>query len=240
MAAATPSTQFPSEGKRIKAREAGRPGQAPPKRAAPFRCRLVVMVKVPETGRVKTRLAHEIGDVRAAWFYRHTTVARLARPGRWQTFLAVSPDAGIRHAFWPPELARLRQGSGDLGQRMQRAMQSHGPGPVIIVGTDVPAIRPSHIAAAFKSLGDCDAVFGPATDGGYWLVGQRRRPRELEIFRNVRWSTPNALADTLRNLRGWRTGFVATLSDVDTAEDWKHVAAWCGRRVLPIPDCTTL
>ena len=53
------------------------------------------------------------------------------------------------------------------------------------------------------------------------------------MFGNVRWSTSDALTDTLRNLRGHRIAFVATLSDVDTADDWRNVAAWCGRRILP-------
>lgn len=196
------------------------------------------MVKVPQAGRVKTRLAQEIGVVRATWFYRHTTaavLARLAHSSRWQTVLAVAPDPGVRHSFSPRGVARLRQGGGDIGQRMQRAMRRQGPGPVVVIGTDVPGIRPSDIAAAFRSLGNCDAVFGPAADGGYWLVGQKRRPRELAMFANVRWSTPDALSDTLRNLRGCRIDSIATLSDVDNAEDWKGMAAWCGRVVLPTP-----
>lgn len=201
------------------------------------------MIKVPQAGRVKTRLAQEIGVARATWFYRHTAaavLARLARSSRWQTVLAIAPDGGIRHAFWPHGVARLEQGVGDLGERMQRAMRRQGLGPVVVIGTDVPTIRTSDIGAAFKLLGTCDAVFGPAADGGYWLVGQKRRPRELAMFANVRWSTPDALADTLRNLSGCRIGLVATLSDVDTAEDWKNVAAWCGRRVLPMPHTPTI
>ena len=88
----------------------------------------------------------------------------------------------------------------------------------MIVGTDVPGIRPAHIAEAFRLLGRHDAVFGPATDGGYWLVGLRRRPRVLRPFANVRWSSPHALADTLANLEGRTVAFVATLSDVDERE----------------------
>src|SRR5690606_29009758 len=134
---------------------------------------------------------------------------RLARTSRWQTVLAVTPDRGMAQAFWPRGIRRIRQGGGDLGQRMQRVMRWHGPGPVVVIGTDVPGIGPSHIAAAFKLLGNSDAVFGPAADGGYWLVGQKRRPREVTMFDNVRWSSPDALSDTLRNLRDRQVGFVA-------------------------------
>jgi glycosyltransferase A (GT-A) superfamily protein (DUF2064 family) len=104
---------------------------------------------------------------------------------------------------------------------------------VLIVGTDVPGITPSHIARAFRLLGRHDAVFGPAADGGYWLVGLRRRPRIMRIFANVRWSGPHALADTLANLDGRAVAFVATLSDVDDAKDLRVNAARFGRRVLP-------
>ena len=211
--------------------------EAPRRRAAPFRCRLVIMVKVPQVGRVKTRLAGQIGAVRAAWFYRHTAAAVLARlsgAGSWQIVLAVAPDSGVAQPFWPQAIVRTAQGGGDLGRRMQRTMHRQPPGPVIIIGTDIPAIAPAHIAAAFRALGGNDAVFGPATDGGYWLVGQKRRPRELEMFARVRWSSPRALNDTLGNLPGCRIGFVATLSDVDDAHEWRAVAAWCGRRILPL------
>ena len=206
-------------------------------RAAPFRCRLVIMVKAPKVGQVKTRLARQIGPVRAAWFYRNTAaavIARLSGSRCWETVLAVAPDAAVNQPFWPTGVRRMAQGGGDLGQRMQRAIGRQPRGPVIIVGTDIPAIRPSHIAAAFRALGGHDAVFGPAADGGYWLVGQRRRPRELPMFRHVRWSSPEALSDTLANLRGRRVAFVAMLNDVDESEDFRSVAAWCGRRVLPV------
>jgi glycosyltransferase A (GT-A) superfamily protein (DUF2064 family) len=64
-------------------------------------------------------------------------------------------------------------------------------------------------------------VFGRAADGGYWLVGLRRSPRLLAPFANVRWSSPHALADTLRNLEGRRVAFAATLSDVDSEKDYR-------------------
>jgi glycosyltransferase A (GT-A) superfamily protein (DUF2064 family) len=114
---------------------------------------------------------------------------------------------------------------------MQRIMHRAGPGPVVIIGTDVPGIRARHIQAAFHLLGQHDAVFGPATDGGYWLVGLRRRPRVLEPFANVRWSTPHALADTLANLGGCSIAVLPRLADVDTAGDFARHAATFGRRV---------
>ena len=209
---------------------------APRKAAAPFRRRLVVMVKVPAAGRVKTRLAREVGSTRATSFYRHATAAVLARVGAsraWQTLLAVAPDTGLSHRCWPAHLMRMGQGGGDLGQRMQRIMSRQPPGPVVVIGTDIPAIRPAYIAAAFTALGRCDAALGPAQDGGYWLVGLKRTPRMVNAFANVRWSSAHALEDTLANLSGRRVARAVTLGDVDDARELAKVSAWFGRRVLP-------
>jgi glycosyltransferase A (GT-A) superfamily protein (DUF2064 family) len=125
----------------------------------------------------------------------------------------------------------MPQGGGDLGARMQRIFDAAPPGPAVIIGTDVPHIAPAHIAAAFRLLGRHDAVFGPAADGGYWLVGLKRRPRLLRPFDGVRWSTAHALSDTLANLRGLSIGEVATLTDVDTAADLVRCTGVFGRCV---------
>ena len=156
------------------------------------------MAKAPVAGAAKTRLAREIGAAAATRFARQATAAllqRVARDPRWQTILAVSPDAAVASRCWPRGIARMGQGRGDLGRRMQRIMQRMPPGPVVIVGTDVPGITPALIAAAFRRLGRHDAVFGPAADGGYWLVGMRRRPRLLHAFR------PRALVERARARR---------------------------------------
>lgn len=104
---------------------------------------------------------------------------------------------------------------------MARVFREFPPGPVIIIGADIPGITPQIIADAFAVLGPNDAVFGPADDGGYWLVGLKRtRPVPRVFMRDVRWSTEHALADTKAGLpRGWRMGEVAILRDVDTVDD---------------------
>jgi len=192
------------------------------------------MAKVPVAGRVKTRLADEIGVAAAVQFARHCTAALLARVAAgapWRTTIAVTPDCGTHSRIWPRGLPLKPQGAGDLGVRMQRIFNRVERGPVVIIGTDVPHITRAHIHAAFRLLGRYDAVFGAATDGGYWLVGLKRRPHVLQPFGGVRWSTPQALADTLANLRGRSVARVATLSDVDTAIDFARCAASFGRRV---------
>ena len=135
---------------------------------------LFVMVKEPRPGRVKTRLAQDIGSVPAAWWFRHQSLAllRRLRDPHWRLVLAVSPDVeGLASRSWPTSLPRVPQGTGDLGQRMARLLRSAPPGPAAVVGADIPGMERRHIARAFALLGRSGAVFGPATDGGYWLVG---------------------------------------------------------------------
>ncbi len=193
------------------------------------------MVRAPVAGRVKTRLARGIGVAEALRFYRvqsRTVIGRLGRQPFWETILTVTPDRDRASRAWPGDIVRVRQGGGDLGVRMQRPMRTLPPGPVCVIGTDIPGIRVAHIRRAFSALGRCDAVFGPASDGGFWLVGMRRRPRVVAPYAGVRWSHEETLADVLVNLAPHRVGFTATLHDVDAAADLVRVAEGLGRLVL--------
>ena len=197
---------------------------------------LVVMAKQPRCGAVKTRLAHDIGAVAATQFYRMTLAnvsARLARDPRWRTLMAVSPDTSIDSAVWPEGTALIPQGRGDLGARMQRVFDCLPPGPVVIIGTDIPEITSRHIARAFEGLGQNDAVLGPCEDGGYWLVGARRVPAIVSLFDNVRWSSAHTLSDTLTNLKGARVHMLECLSDVDDGEGYRRLGSVAARVVPP-------
>lgn len=185
-----------------------------------LRNHLVIFLKAPRLGTVKTRLGRDIGAVAAWKFYRdavESLVRRLAKDKRWRTWIALSPDSAVREpGRWPRGVTLIPQGTGDLGERMDRVLRRPPPGPVVLIGADIPDVRARHIAAAFRALGNHDAAFGPAADGGYWLVGLRRRPRMPRLFRDVRWSGPHALADTLAEMpQGTRVAAVDTLEDID-------------------------
>lgn len=181
------------------------------------------MMKEPRPGRVKTRLGRDLGMVGAAWWFRHQTMSLIRRiqDARWRTVLAVTPDAaGAGGRIWPAYLPRWPQGPGDLGDRMGRIFRSLPPGPVVIVGADVPGITPAHIWRAFVALGSSQAVFGPAPDGGYWLIGLKRTGAVPGgLFKDVRWSTAYALTDTIATLGGHSISRVDILQDVDTVRD---------------------
>ena len=184
---------------------------------------LVILARAPRLGAVKRRLAAGIGRMAALRFHRLTMAAlvrRMARDPRWRTVLAVTPES----YRWPRGVPRISQGGGDLGARMARVIEALPPGPVLLVGSDIPDIAPRHIDAAFRALAAHDAVFGPATDGGYWLVGVRDRALLRGLFRGVRWGGEHALADTLANLPAGRShALAAELTDVDDRETWARV-----------------
>ena len=193
-----------------------------------IRPKLIVMLKEPCPGRVKTRLGRDIGMIQAAWWFRHhvkSVLRTLYAPRRWDMMLAVSPDvSGMSSRVWPRHLPRIPQGEGDLGARMLRLLHNQGPGPVCVIGGDIPGINLAHIARAFAALRTCDAVFAPACDGGYWLVGMRGiAPRSSAVFQNVRWSTEYALSDSIATLAGRRIALVDVLDDIDTAEDLRRL-----------------
>lgn len=183
---------------------------------------LVVMLKVPQPGRVKTRLGRDIGMTTAAWWLRHQVrgLLRRIKDPRWDVVLAVAPDvAGLQSRVWPGQFRRWPQGGGTLGDRMQRMMRQAG-GPVCVIGADVPGITRARVAEAFAALGANDAVFGPAPDGGYWLIGAKLGARcRPAMLAGVRWSTEYALADSVAALGACRVAFVQTLADVDTVHD---------------------
>ncbi len=195
---------------------------------------LVLFVRAPQRGRGKRRLAKEIGDLDAARFERlmiALLLRRLARDRRWTLRLAITPDRARRQTrHWRGGVAARGQGPGDLGRRMRRALAACPPGPAVLVGSDIPGLAGRHVAAAFRLLGAHDLVFGPAADGGFWLVGAQRRQQPRGLFEGVRWSGPHALADTLGGLpRRTRVGFVETLEDVDDAGAYRRLRPRHGR-----------
>jgi hypothetical protein len=186
---------------------------------------VVVFARAPRLGAVKRRLAREIGD-RAALRFHLATMTSLVRAfaadRRYRTVLAVTPDRATM--YLPARVQLIAQGSGDLGRRMHRAFSRYPRCRVVLIGCDIPDAGPADARAAFRSLGSAQAAFGPAADGGYWLVAMSPR-RPAHPFTSVRWSTEYALGDTLLNFAGRRVALLRTLHDVDTAADLRRTGA---------------
>ncbi len=200
-----------------------------------------IFVKAPKAGAVKTRLGASVGMGRAAALFRIMTTRTIAQVAnrKWRTVLAVERpyEKGGWNKIWPLGLARASQGGGDLGRRMARVLAAAPKGPAVIIGADAPGLRARHLHAAFCALACADVVFGPAEDGGYWLIGlARRRPimkMAPDLFKGVRWSTKHALQDTIASLpKSFRVARLETLRDIDEAGDLDalgpHATARCG------------
>lgn len=197
---------------------------------------LLIYAKPPRMGLAKTRLARGLG---------HSAAQRIARMGfsrtlraaidpRWQTVLYTAPDLAVHETLgglWPPALIRRAQGRGDLGDRLARGLDEAPHGRVVFIGADAPDISRALIWQAFRALTQHDAVFGPASDGGFWLFGLHAGLRRQAPFEKVRWSGPNALADVRANLpEGARIAMLAELIDIDEAVDWR---AWRREKARP-------
>jgi len=194
---------------------------------------LLIFLRAPEPGRVKTRLARDVGDEKALALYKSFVRASLSAARAWsdqdryrEIWITYYPeDKKDMVMDW---LGRddifLAQSGADLGQRMAGAMEDAfelGAQKTVILGTDVPQIRPDHIKQAFERLDATDLVLGPSLDGGYWLIGACRNRFSPTLFRKMNWGTPTVFADTIDRCREnnltWSE--LEMLQDVDTLAD---------------------
>lgn len=182
---------------------------------------LVIMAKEPVPGRVKTRLAKEVGPTVAAWWFRHQlkkTIRNLNDP-RWDIIISLSPDFFVKKSkFWPSKIKCIPQGRGDLGHKMRNILRLFFNRPVCIIGGDIPGITRLEISKAFKKLASREFVIGPAEDGGFWLIGYQGKP-PTKLFDGVRWSSPWAYSDTIETFEGRSFSCLSKLRDVDNLLD---------------------
>ena len=187
---------------------------------------LIIFVKAPRAGHVKTRIAATAGPQRACVIYRELVamVLKNLKPIR-DAELRFSPDDGAdeiqgwRHDGW----TIVPQGGSDLGSRLQRAFDSafgRGAERVVIVGSDCPEVKAADVRTAWRELKSHDLVVGPAADGGYWLIGLRAP--QPELFRGITWSSDQVLGETLQHAKslGLRIQLLRILNDIDTEVDW--------------------
>lgn len=182
---------------------------------------LIVFVKNKVAGKVKTRLAKTIGPEAALHIYD----ALLSLTEKTSQKVAVDRHIyfsdTIIPAGWQGDQKFVQQGA-DLGARMQRAFQrgfEQGFNKIILIGSDLPDITKENIDTGFENLQSKEVVFGPAEDGGYYLIGMTKM-HEI-IFKNKPWSQSSLLALTLAQLKEEETtvGLLETLNDIDTFDD---------------------
>ena len=185
---------------------------------------LIIFVKNPELGKVKTRLARTIGDEKALYIYK------LLLEQTFQVTLPVLADKKLYYSEFVQNMDQFNDlvyekhiQSGDgLGDKMYNAVKhSFGEwaGKVVLIGSDCFELNSGIIEEAFKALEESDYVLGPAKDGGYYLIGMKEL--NLEIFQNKEWSSENVFLDTLLDIKNQEKShyLLPTLSDVDIEED---------------------
>lgn len=186
---------------------------------------LIVFTRAPEPGKVKTRLMPVLSPTQCARFHDaliRDMVEKFAGRRDLDLRIAFTP-AGSENYFSRFGVELMEQGCGDLGERMARCLRialSGGARKAVLVGTDVPHLSPDTVNEAFLKLDKSDLVFGPAEDGGYYLVGVRERFPE-GLFENVSWSKPETLVQTMERASslGASIARVGKYFDVDTPED---------------------
>ena len=180
---------------------------------------IIIFAKAPVLGHAKTRLIPRLGAWGAARLQARLTLAAL-RTARSAGCGPVELHGSSRHSFFKGKGRFRLQRGANLGERMQRAFSSalRRYRPVILMGSDCPALRPADLRRAARWLrGGCDAVLAPAEDGGYALVGLRRMlPR---IFERISWGESGVYAATAERLAGRRWRALRTVWDVDRPAD---------------------
>jgi uncharacterized protein len=192
------------------------------------RC-LMVFVRHPEPGLVKTRLARAHGDSFAAELYGYFVddLIEALEQGSHRLKLLFTPAGKgreVRQRFGGRFVYTPQEGNG-LGERMENAFHRcflKGFGTAILVGSDVPDLTAEVVGEAFRALeNDHDAVLGPACDGGYYLIGFRAAAFDAAVFREMPWGEDNVFEKTLDRLRarGYRIHLAPAWRDIDTEED---------------------
>jgi len=199
---------------------------------------LVVFLKHPAPGAVKTRLAAAIGPGAAAELYRalaeHVLEATTPAAGEYERLVFFDPpEAREEMRAWLPGVRLLAQSGGDLGARMRDAVGrafARGASRVAIVGTDAPGLSREAVVQALAALDVADVVIGPTEDGGYYLLALRE-PRP-ELFAGIAWSTPHVAGETRARAAAARLVVreIGRQRDLDTVEDLR--AAWPVVRAL--------
>jgi rSAM/selenodomain-associated transferase 1 len=184
---------------------------------------IIVFAKNPVKGRVKTRLAKSIGDDLALEIYE--TLLKITESATQQSGIEtwVFFTGIIDKDRWPQSKKFIQKGA-DLGQKMQHAFNlafDSNYESVVLIGSDLPNMHQNLLLKAFDQLKEQQVVFGPASDGGYYLIGLHKMIEG--IFTNKAWSTENLLTQTLTELEDEQInyGILETLNDIDTIEDLK-------------------
>ena len=195
---------------------------------------VLLFIKAPEKGKVKSRLSKAIGKDCALDIYKGLVLDTLKKLKSGKYFLRLcfypAGSGPIVKEWLGSVYSYSPQHGNDLGERMKNAMAqafSDGMEKVLVIGSDIPDLTVPIIHEAFKALDTNDAVIGPAFDGGYYLIGFNRSVFLPDIFHGIEWSTASVFSQTMEVLKrsGLGVHILTELMDIDTFEDLKSLLA---------------
>jgi rSAM/selenodomain-associated transferase 1 len=196
---------------------------------------ILVFTRYPEPGKAKTRLIPAMGAETAANLQQLMCRGTLSVVGRFAVSGRASCEihfaGGTREqmaSLYGDEFSYVAQSDGDLGDRLQASIArafANGASSVIVIGTDCPRLADHHLSESLKALESTDVVLGPATDGGYYLIGLRKI--QTELFHEIPWSSSNVLSQTIvtANRLGLKVHLLEKLPDVDEPSDLFNLPA---------------
>lgn len=189
---------------------------------------LIIFIKNPKLGKVKTRLAATVGDEKALSIYKKLLdfTQKLAISLPCERLLFYSDEIETNDNWSNIFFQKNKQHGNDLGERMKNAFQKTllTSKKAVIIGSDCAELTKEILENAFDALEKNDFVIGPAEDGGYYLIGMNYF--EPSVFENINWSTEEVLPKTLEKIAHLerKVALLPTLSDTDNEEDWKKIA----------------
>ena len=187
---------------------------------------LIIFTRNPELGKVKTRLAAKIGNSQALEIYKFLLQHTASITKGLHVIKQVHYSEKVQvQDIWDTSFYNKKQQVGvDLGMRMEYAFQqgfNSGFENIVLIGSDIYDLSQQDIENAFNALNNHDFVFGPAEDGGYYLLGMKKN--KSEIFQNKKWGTKTVFADTMNDLKNEKVYLLPIKNDVDIFEDIEGV-----------------
>jgi len=184
---------------------------------------IIMFVKEPIEGFVKTRLATNIGDKKTLDLYKHfvNDLISTLKDTNYEFKLCVYPNLELVNKVFG-DFNNFLQEDGDLGVKMQKAFESQfalGYENIILIGSDTPHIKKESFDETFQMLNSKEIVIGPSLDGGYYLISCKKNSFNANIFQNITWSTEVVLKQTLEKTTPYKVHLLNELNDIDTQND---------------------
>jgi uncharacterized protein len=186
---------------------------------------IIIFTRNPELGKVKTRLARDLGNEKTLFTYKYLLEHTRNIVNKVDICKSIYySEEIIEQDIWNiSNSSKHLQKGNDLGEKMKNAFFesfNRNCNKTLIIGSDLLDLNENHILTALEKLDSCDVVFGPATDGGYYLLGMNKMIPSL--FNNKDWGTNTVLKDSLENLKNYKVKFIEELNDIDYLDDLKN------------------